>query len=374
MKKIIIFYAAYGGGHLSAANSIKQYLEAHYTDIEITMVDCVKYINRALEKITTLAYKEMAKKAPWAWGHVYYHSQKGPLARISTSSNKVMALKLLRLFDEIHPDLVISAHPFGSQMTSYLKKRGKVHCKLATVMTDFAPHNQWLIGKEYVDYFFVAHNGMKTALVKANIPSEKIFATGIPLSNRFLLHFNKQEIMQEFHLSTNKKVILFFGGGEFGLGKNKTLQLLQDFIDYAPNAQIVAIAGKNEKMQAHFEELKQNCHRPEDVHVYGFSNQVPELMSISNLVVTKPGGLTTTESLASGVPLFLINPIPGQEEENAEFLETAGVAMWLKKQDSAKEYITSLFTNEDTLQHMKIKAKLLAKKNSTRDICKTLMG
>jgi len=373
MKKIIVFYAAYGGGHLSAANSIKQYLESHYTDIEITMIDCVKYINRALEKITTLAYKEMAKKAPWAWGHVYYHSQKGPLARISTSSNKVMALKLLRLFDEIHPDLVISAHPFGSQMTSYLKARGKVHCKLATVMTDFAPHNQWLIGKEYVDYFFVAHNGMKTALAHTGIPSEKIFATGIPLSNRFLMHFNKQEIMKEFHLSMDKKVILFFGGGEFGLGKSKTLQLLQDFIDYAPNAQIVAIAGKNEKMQAHFKELKQNCHRPEDVHVYGFSNQVPELMSISNLVVTKPGGLTTTESLASGVPLFLINPIPGQEEENAEFLEQSGVAVWLKKQDSSKEYITSLFTNEETLQHMKIKAKLLAKKNSTRDICQTLM-
>lgn len=373
MKKIILFYAAYGGGHLSAANSIKQYLETNYTDIEITMIDCVKYINRALEKITTLAYKEMAKKAPWAWGHVYYHSQKGPLARISTSSNKLMALKLLRLFNEIHPDLVISTHPFGSQMTSYLKKRGKINCNLATIMTDFAPHNQWLIGKEYVDHFFVAHNGMKTALVKYGIPAEKISATGIPLSNRFLMHFNKQEIMQQFHLSPNKKVILFFGGGEFGLGKNKTLQLLQDFIDYAPNAQIVAIAGKNEKMQAHFGQVKQNCNRPEDIHVYGFSNQVPELMSISNLVVTKPGGLTTTESLASGVPLFLINPIPGQEEENAAFLEKAGVAIWLKKHDASKQAITFLFTSDDNLHHMKIKAKLLAKKNSTRDICRILM-
>ena len=373
MKKIILFYASYGGGHLSAANSIKQYLEANYTDIEITMIDCVKYINRALDKVTTLAYKEMAKKAPWAWGHVYYHSQKGPLAHISTSSNKLMALKLLRLFNDIHPDLVISTHPFGSQMTSYLKKRKKVNCKLATIMTDFAPHNQWLIGKDYIDYFFVAHTGMKTALVQSGVSEEKIFATGIPLSNRFLMHYNKEELMKEFHLEPDKKVILFFGGGEFGLGKNKTLQLLQDFITYAPNAQIVAIAGKNEKMKMHFEELKQNSDRPNDIHVYGFSNQVPELMSISNLVVTKPGGLTTTESLASGVPLFLINPIPGQEEENAEFLENSGVAIWFKKHISAQECITSLFVNEDTLQQMKIKSRLLAKKNSTRDICEILM-
>ena len=212
MKKIVIFYAAYGGGHLSAANSIKQYLETHYTDIEIHMVDCVKYINRALDKVTTLAYKEMAKKAPWAWGRVYYHSQKGPLARISTSSNKVMALKLLQLFDEIHPDLVISTHPFGSQMTSYLKKKNKVHCKLATIMTDFAPHNQWLIGKEFIDYFFVAHNGMKTALVQSGVPEQHIFVTGIPLSNRFLMHYHKSEIMQQFALDPTRKVILFFGG------------------------------------------------------------------------------------------------------------------------------------------------------------------
>ena len=373
-KRILIFYASYGGGHLSAANSIKDYIENNFPEANTMLVDCIKFINKALDKVTTTAYKEVAKKAPWAWGQVYSNSQRGALAQISSTSNKLMAHKLLKLFEAYEPDLVISTHPFGTQMTSYLKKKHKINCKLATIMTDFAPHDQWLVGKEFIDFFFVAHSGMKNALIQNYVPPEKIFPTGIPLSNKFLVHFDKSAIMKNFNLDEQRKVILFFGGGEFGLGKSKTLKLFSDFIEYAPDEQIVAIAGKNEKMKEHFNEIASNCKRPFDIKVFGFSNQIPELMSISNLVVTKPGGLTTTESLASGVPLFLINPIPGQEEQNAEFLEEKGVAIWLKKSDYAPDIIKDLFSSSTKLQTMKIRAKLLAKKNSTKEICEILMN
>ena len=124
MKKILIFYASYGGGHLSAANSLKQYIDENFKDCETKLVDCMLYVNRPINKISTVAYKEMAKKFPWAWGEVYSHSQKGPLAHISNTSNKLMAKKLLNLLDEFKPDAVISTHPFGSQMVSYLKIKG----------------------------------------------------------------------------------------------------------------------------------------------------------------------------------------------------------------------------------------------------------
>ena len=100
---------------------------------------------------------------------------------------------------------------------------------------------------------------------------------------------------------------------------------------------------------------------------------VPELMSISDLVVTKPGGLTVTESLASGLPLVIINPIPGQELENAEFLENSGVGIWIKKEDNVDEEIKNLLSNESAMFKMKINSKLLAKKNSTKDICDTIL-
>ena len=201
--KILIFYAAYGGGHLSAAKSIKQYIDDHYKDAETEMVDCIKYINKDIDKLTTLAYKEMAKNAPWAWGKIYNQSQHGAMAHISNGANKLMSIKLHKLFDEFNPDIVISTHPFGSQMTAYLKRKGKTNCILASVMTDFASHDQWLVGNEQIDYFFVSHEGMKKDISKKGIDESKIFATGIPLSNRFLKHFNREEIKKSFDLDLN---------------------------------------------------------------------------------------------------------------------------------------------------------------------------
>ncbi len=145
MKKILIFYASYGGGHLNAAKSIQECINTNYNNYETELIDCMKYVNKPIEKITTTAYKEMAKKIPWAWGKIYNDSQHGPLAHISSKSNILFAIKLLKLLKEKKPDIIISTHPFGSQMCSYLKRKNKITAKIATIMTDFSPHDQWLI-------------------------------------------------------------------------------------------------------------------------------------------------------------------------------------------------------------------------------------
>ena len=374
MKKVIIFYASYGGGHLSAARSIKENMEANYEDIDVKLIDCMEYVNKTVNKITTKAYSEMAKKAPKTWGRVYWKSQKGPLAQISTTSNKILSIKLYKLLKDFEPNLIVSTHPFGSQMCAYLKKHGKLNAKIATVMTDYAPHDQWLVFNKYVDYYFVSHDGMKKELHEKGIPNEKIFATGIPLSNKFLLKYDKPTILKSFCLSPDKKTVLFFGGGEFGLGKTQTFKIFKSFVECPENIQIVAISGKNPKMKEAFENLVESLNKTDSVKILEYTNQVPELMSISDLVVTKPGGLTTTESLASGLPIVVINPIPGQEEENASYLEKNKVAIWLKKDDNVEAILKDLFSNPEKMQEMKIRARLLAKKNSTKDICKILLG
>lgn len=310
MKKVLIFYASYGGGHFSAAKSILKYITEHYTNIETEMIDCMKYINKPIEKVTTGAYRQMAKKAPKLWGKVYSGSEKGLLSKISKDSNKLMARKLNHLLQEKQPDLVISTHPFSSQMVSYLKKKGKLTCTLATIMTDFAMHKQWLIGHEFTEYFFVSNDSMKQDMINYGVSKDKIFVTGIPMSDKFFENFDTEEIYGMFKLDRNKKVILFFGGGEFGLGKERTAQILSSFIQKVPDYQIIAVAGKNEKMKAHFEQLVQENNANDRVCVLGFTDKVPELMHIASLVVTKPGGLTTTESLASHLPMVIINPIP----------------------------------------------------------------
>lgn len=245
--------------------------------------------------------------------------------------------------------------------------------KLATVLTDFAIHGQWVVGHEYTDYFFVSHSGMKDDLISAGVAPEKIYATGIPLSNKFLLEYDKSEILESFGLVPGKKTVLFFGGGELGLGKTHTLNIFKSFVQH-DNIQIVAISGKNQKMKENFENFVAEMGKENSVKILEYTDKVAQLMSISDLVVTKPGGLTTTESLASGLPIVVINPIPGQEEENAEFLEKNKVAIWIKKGDDVGKILNDLFSNPDKIQEMKVHARLMAKKNSTKDICKILLG
>jgi len=374
MKKVLIFYASYGGGHLSAAKSIQKYLEEHYSaEVKSEIIDCMKYINTTLDVVTTGAYREMAKKAPNLWGKVYSNSQSGVLGHVSSRANKIMAIKLKKLICEKSPDLIISTHPFSSQMVSYLKKKGKVNCKLATILTDFASHEQWLVGHEYTNFFFVSNDSMEKELCNYGVAKDKIHVTGIPMSDRFFEKFDRTSILKMFNLVPDKKVILFFGGGEFGLGKERTVQILRSLILNAHDYQIIAISGKNEKMKEAFESLVKELNVSSKVKILGFTDKVPELMSISDLVVTKPGGLTTTESLASHLPIIIINPIPGQEEENAEFLEKHKVGIWIRKDDDPDTILLNLFDNKDKIENMRENTKSLAKTHSTQNICEILM-
>lgn len=372
MKKVLIFYGSYGGGHLAAAKSIKKYLEENYPDIELEMMDCIEYINKFLNKVSTGAYKQMAKNAPWMWELVYNQSKDGPLAKITNTSNKLMSRKLNSLLQEFKPDLVISTHPFGNQMCAILKRSGKIQCKIATTLTDYKLHSQWLYLSEYIDFFFVSNNNMKKEMILEGIPEGKIFCTGIPVSNRFLENFNKEEICKEFSLSPDKHTVLFFAGGEYGLGRDTTYMTLKALIRLFKDVQVVAIAGRNQRMQKKFSALIEATESQDRIKLLSFTDKVPELMNIADIVITKPGGLTITESLVSNLPIIVINPIPGQEEENAEFLVENGAAVWIKKDDNIARKLKNLSRNPDLVKEMSEKSKELAKPNSTKEICETL--
>lgn len=371
-RNILIFYGSYGGGHLSAAKSIKAHIEKTYSDCNVTMIDCIEYINKYVNKVSTSAYKELAKKAPWAWKRVYKDSRNGALAKISTASNKAMAHKLFGLITEILPELIISTHPFSSQMCGYLKKKKKMDIPVATILTDYKIHEQWLEFSEHLDYFFVSNNQMKQDMIDKKIDAEKIFVTGIPVSERFLSSYSRNEICEEFGLNPDNEVVLFFAGGEFGLGRNTTIIMLKALIRLFSKLQVVAISGRNPKMNARFKEIVESTESEERIKILEFTNKVPELMSISKFVITKPGGLTITESLASRLPILIINPIPGQEEENAEFLEENGAGIWIKENSNIARHLKTLYRQPEILPKMKEKAEELAKPHSTAEICDIL--
>ncbi len=343
MKKILVFYGSYGGGHLSAAKSIENHIKNNYPDIEIKLVDCIEYINKHLNKLLADSYNEAAKKAPLAWKTAYHLSNVGLTSKAVTTSNKIFSIKLNKLLQDFEPDLIISTHPFGTQMCGVLKKKGKINCKLATILTDFHIHGQWLVFHEYCDYFFVSNNQMKSDMIENGVDQNKIYVSGIPVSDKFQQNFNKEEICKEFDLNPNEQVVLFLQDGEFGLGNKTTIMVLKSLIRLFSKLQVIAISGKNPKMKVKFEELVKNTDSQERIKVLEYTNKVPELMSISSFVITKPGGLTSTESLTSHLPMVIINPIPGQEEENAEFLVEKGVAVWIKKKDNVARALKMLY-------------------------------
>ena len=371
--KVLILYATYGGGHLSTANAIKETLENEYPEVQVDMIDCIKYINRAINKITTDAYSGMAKKAPKMWGKIYKGSRKGVVATFSKNINKIFARKLHRLIEQINPSIIISTHPFATQMCTYLKKHNKINIKLANILTDFKMHEQWLVRYNYIDLFFVSNEDMKKELISYGIPSQKIFAEGIPIRSRISDKFNREEILKQFGLKENKKTILFFAGGGLGLARKNVFEFIKIFAENFENVQVIAISGKNPKIYNEFNEIIAKYKKEEKIKVLEYTNKVPELMSISDIIITKPGGVTISESLSAGLPIIAINPIPGQEEENAEFLEKNQLAIWIKKDDDIKKALEEIINNDEKLKVLKENTKKFAKPNSSKNICKIIL-
>lgn len=376
MKKILISYASYGGGHLSAAKNLKEYIEENYNDTEVILFDYMKYINRVIDKIGIKAYSEINTNIPWLWGQIYYRTQNPIFEKIFSLSNKVISYKLARIFRLKKPDVIISTHFFSSHICSILKEKGKIASKIGTVITDYgeSPYSEWISGHKNIDYIFVAHSGIKTTLIEKGVDENKVFVTGIPVSSRFLSDYNKNEILENLHFSGDKKTILFFGGGEMGLGKNRTIDIFKTLIKEHPEFQIIVIAGKNEALKTSFEEILNEYSTNNTVRVLGFTDKVPELMSISDLVITKPGGLTTTECLVSNLPIVVINPIPGQETENADFLVNSGCGIWIQKNDNISDALNIILNDETKLIQLKNNTKLVAKPNSTKDICSIILN
>lgn len=370
-KKIIILYASVGGGHFKAAEGVKNYILENNKECDVMMLDALKYTNKVVDKIIIKSYVNMARYSPKMWGEIYKFSEKQySAANFSNAVQKLLSIKLLTLFKKEHPDCIISTHPFITEMVASLKKRAKTKTELNVIMTDYASHKFWELKPEYVNRYFVANDEMKSSLVYNGIDKEKIFVTGIPVSPAFLQKYDKNAIYEEFGLNPSKKTILLFGGGEYGLSNVKGY--LDALLSIKDKFQVVAVAGKNSKTQNMFKKIVEK--HDKKVVILGYTTKVPQLMQIADFIISKPGGLTTTEVLVSNVPFIIINPIPGQEEENARFLLNNGAAVRLYDPDKATPFLEQLFNDTDRIEHMKAMQAQIAKPNSTREIVRKILS
>lgn len=366
MKKIMILYASVGGGHYRAADGIKKYIDEKYpNEYEVELIDGLNYVSKTVDKIVIKSYVNMARYSPKIWSKIYKTGEEShSLATFSNGVQNLLSHKLYELFEKQDPDIVISTHYFMTEMVACLKRKGKSNCKLAVILTDYASHKFWLSSKQCVDMYFVANEAMKYSLMHEEVQERKIHVTGIPVRPEFLKEYNKEAILEEFGFTKDNPILLVFGGGQYGMSDSS--KLFKGILDINQDVQIIAIAGKSEDTKKTLENLASKSHKK--VKILGFTDRVAELMSIADFVISKPGGLTTTEILVSNVPFIIFNPVPGQEEENSWFLVNNGAGFRIYDLNKTTPFLEQLLNDKYRIENMKLMQKHIAKPNSTKDI------
>lgn len=366
--KILLLYAKVGNGHLKAAENIKIALQEIDENIEIDYEDGLEYSSALTNKLIIKGYSSLASNMPKLWGTIYTKSDKQDLntvGEINKMVNKALTIRLKKMLRIRRPDIIISTHPFISHMCAYLKRKGKTTAKIISVMTDYGIHNMWLEENKYIDKFMVATSEMKGDCIrKYNVDESKILVTGIPVSKKFSQTFDRQQVLNELGLDSRKTTILFFPGGGLGLGKSEGI--FEELATSSYDFQIIVITGKNEKQKERFEEIA--SHSTKGITILGFTDKVPELMSASDFVITKPGGLTSTECLAMCKPMVIINAIPGQEEQNAIYFTNNGTAIRMYKEDPIEHVLDIVINNKKRVEQMVEMCKIIGKPNASYDI------
>ena len=259
--KVLLLYAKVGNGHLKAAESIKAALQEIDENIEIDYEDGLEYSSALTNKLIVKGYASIARRMPKVYGTIYTRSDKQDLNTVGERNkmvNKALTIRLKKMLRLRRPDIIISTHPFVSHMCAYLKRKGKTNAKIISVLTDYGIHNMWLEENEYIDKFMVATTEMKGDCVREyNVEQSKVVVTGIPVSKRFSETFNKEEILKDLGLVTDKTTLLFFAGGGLGLGKSEGI--FEELINSDYDFQLIAVTGKNEKQKARFEKIAAKC-------------------------------------------------------------------------------------------------------------------
>ena len=346
--KILLLTAATGGGHIRAAAAIEKHLRDNCPGIEVKTEDAFKAISSIFDKTICDGYHFLATKAPKMFGKLYESTnQESHFASLVPKLSGIFRRRLLPSILEFDPDVIITTHPFVTEMISCLKEDGKVSALLLCVMTDYGPHKSWV--SPAVDAYIVSNEDMMETMVRhMGVPREKIFPFGIPVHDVFFEKADRQAILRELGLDENRMTILIMAGS---FGVNNILSVFREITALPQDFQMIIITGRNEKLYHAFEEELPSC--PKSCKLVYFTKEVEKYMKAANLIVTKPGGLTVSEALACNIPLAVFDAIPGQEEDNANFLMNHGMAVRIGKGDSCAATIQSLLEDEEKLEEMK---------------------
>lgn len=384
-KKVLIMSASTGGGHNRAARAIKEELESRTIDnmsIECEIVDSLKLVNNTMDKVISRGYEKSALYTPKAYGSVYRFSETTIASKNEFKTNpltSLMARKFKHLLNESTPDLIIGTHPFPMIALSTLKKNNNIHSlsrsesfykstkvdipSMISVLTDYTTHSTWI--QNEIDYYIVGHEYVKELLVYEGVDSEKVKAFGIPVEKSFLSHRDRETVLTELGLSPEKLTVLLMGGS-FGAGNIK--ETLEDLIAIDRDFQILVITGRNEHLKDKLSKMLDSTIHNKNICLLGYTNKMNDILASIDVLISKPGGLTTTEALLNDVPMIVPYFIPGQEEENLDFLTNCGAALRTTKKYSLPVLLKVLIDDPSRLDNLRKNIKSIRKFDSAVNI------
>lgn len=362
MKALVLSITA-GGGHNSTAKAICAYLESMGCEAE--MLDTFNYVNRILGETVSEGYLLTASKMKLLYKGGYRLAEKRKKSKTDASPTRVsadiMAKKLLRYINSYDPDVIICTHIFAGIILDVLKQKRETKAKCIGILTDFAFHPFWEEGLN-LDYVVVPNALLTAQAIKKGFTEKQILPLGIPIHPKFSENISKAEARARLGLDLNKRTVLLMSGS-MGYGNIEETVNLLDSVPY--DFQLITVCGNNSTAKAKIDTLRTQ----KRVLNLGFVDYVDVLMDASDCIITKPGGLTSSEALAKNLPMIIVNPIPGQEDRNTEFFVNNGVAMAVSSTLPLDEVMYHLLSDPRRIEVMRESIKLISKPNSTRDIC-----
>jgi processive 1,2-diacylglycerol beta-glucosyltransferase len=368
LDNVLLLSASAGAGHLRAAQALEKAFALDGRAKRVTHLDTLAYSTATFRKLYAEAYLEMIRRAPAMLGWLYDRLDTPYRhAGARRALNKFNTRRFVELLREHRPDIAVCTHFLPAEIISRQRQKGRLSCRLVTVVTDLDVHAMWLV--KDCDHYFVALDETRVHLIKLGVPAERITVTGIPIDPVFGQRKDKAAMRRKHGLDEARTTLLLSAGG-FGVGPVE--RLMASLLGLEHEAQIVAICGRNEKLrgtlQAVVDRFRGEGRANPSVRVFGYTTQMDELMAAADLIVGKPGGLTTSEALASGVVPVIVNPIPGQEERNADHLLEEGLAIRCNNLPTLAYKIDKLLDDPARLRAMRERALRFARPKAAKHI------
>jgi processive 1,2-diacylglycerol beta-glucosyltransferase len=365
--RVLLLSASSGAGHLRAAQALERVLAAR-GDCSVEQIDAMKYASKLFQSLYHKTYVSLAKRAPDILGMLYNRTDQPwnpPRPRLAIDRLNVQPM--IRMLKHVQPDLCIATHFLPSEILSWLIAKKKLRARNAIVITDYDVHALWLC--RTVDRYYVALPESAEYLAAIGVPREKLRVTGIPVDPVFTKPVERNEARKHLGLDLRYPLLLAAAGGE---GVGPVEQLVRGLLTLCRPWQIVAVAGKSEKMRRRLELLSDQAGSLPSgaprLRAVGFTTEMDQYMAAADLLVGKAGGLTTSEALARALPMVLIDPIPGQEERNADHLLEAGAAIRCNNMPVAAWKVAALLDDPARLKKMQDAAREMARPNAAAEI------